>query len=81
MERRGSQDGATIRALRMSQRRTATEFAGRVGISRNALYNIENGLKGAGIGTLIKIARELGVSVNDLIRGSEDGEEAAQDAA
>jgi transcriptional regulator with XRE-family HTH domain len=82
MNRIGSQDGAKIRALRKQRGLSVPGFAELIGITPQALSNIELGNKPAGISTLISIARELGVPVDDLIRDDAGtGEPAAKAAA
>jgi len=68
-EKFGSQDGAKIRALRKDAGfDTATAFAQRLGIKPQSLINIERGNRPAGLAMLIRIASELGTSVDDLLR-------------
>ena len=76
------QDGTAIRRLREGQGVGVTEFAARVGIKRQSLSNIELGNKPAGLGTLIKIARELGVPLDDIVTDEDAAEpEGAAEAA
>jgi transcriptional regulator with XRE-family HTH domain len=74
MNQNGCQDGAAIRRLREDQRISAGDLADRVGIIRQSLYNIELGNKPAGLAVLVKIARELGVQVDEILL--KDGEDA-----
>ena len=68
-EKFGSQDGEKIRALRkVAGYATATAFAERLGIKPQSLINIERGNRPAGLAMLIRIAGELGTSVDDLLR-------------
>jgi transcriptional regulator with XRE-family HTH domain len=63
------QNGAEIRRLREeSLGISVAALAARVGIKRQSLCNIELGNKPAGLQTLIKIAAELGVPVDQIIR-------------
>ena len=66
MNRNGCQDGREIRRLRGD--RTVAWLAGRVGIGPQSLSNIELENKPASISVIIKIARELGVSVDAIIK-------------
>jgi transcriptional regulator with XRE-family HTH domain len=77
MKHIGCQDGAAIRRIREEQRITPADLAARVGIMRQSLYNIELGNKPAGLAVLVKIARELGVPVDEVIRAEDDDAEGA----
>jgi transcriptional regulator with XRE-family HTH domain len=73
--RNGSQNGDEIRRLRKEELRiSGRAFAKRVGITSQALSNIELGNKAAGLDTLIAIARELNVKVDQIIREDEPAE-------
>jgi transcriptional regulator with XRE-family HTH domain len=63
----GRQDGMRIRLLRVERDITVVEFASRIGISRHFLTSIERRRKAASLTTLVKIADEFGVPVDDLI--------------
>jgi transcriptional regulator with XRE-family HTH domain len=68
----GCQDGAEIRRLRERRQYTGSEFARRIGIRPQSLLNIEVGRRPAGAGTLIRIARELNVPIEAIIRADLD---------
>jgi transcriptional regulator with XRE-family HTH domain len=75
MNQVGCQDGGRIRRLREDLRLSGSELARRVGVKPQTLSNIELGNKPAGIGTLLKIARELGVPVDELVlAGATEGQ-------
>jgi transcriptional regulator with XRE-family HTH domain len=79
MKHIGCQDGAAIRRIREERNRTPADLAASVGIRRQSLYNIELGNKPAGLAVLVRIARELRVPVDRILK---DGEEAdAEEAA
>lgn len=73
----GCQDGAAIRRIREERNISALALAERVGIRRRSLYNIELGNKPAGIEVIVKIARELQVPVDEILKKS-DGEAEAE---
>jgi transcriptional regulator with XRE-family HTH domain len=77
MQQHGSQDGSAIRRIRKARDITATDLAGRVGIRLQSLYNIELGNRPAGIGLLVKISRELGVQVDQILRDDDSEPEVA----
>ena len=89
MNRHGCQDGDAIRRLReerayFSERAERGNWsikavAGRVGITRQSLSNIELGNKPAGLAVLIRISRELGVPVDKILRADDEAE--TEDAA
>jgi transcriptional regulator with XRE-family HTH domain len=64
----GCQDGAEIRRLRELRQYPVGKFARRIGVRSQSLSNIESGRRPAGAGTLIRIARELEVPVEAIIR-------------
>jgi transcriptional regulator with XRE-family HTH domain len=65
----GCQNGAEIRRLREeSLGLSVAQLAARVGINRQSLSNIELGNRPAGLETLIRIAEELGVPVDQIIK-------------
>lgn len=68
MNQNGCQDGREIRRLREQRDRTVTWLAGRVGIKPQSLSNIELGTKPASVAVIVAIARELGVSVDAIIK-------------
>lgn len=81
MNQNGCQDGRKIRRLRGD--RTVAWLAGRVGITPQSLSNIELENKPASISVIIGIARELGVSVDAIIKDpvADDAQAAPQGAA
>lgn len=71
MNQIGCQDGAAIRRIREGLGLSPLELAERVGIKRRSLYNIELGNRPAGASVLVRIARELRVPVDRIIRDDE----------
>lgn len=77
MNRHGCQDGDAIRRIReerayFSERAQRPHWsikavALRVGITPQSLSNIELGNKPAGLAVLVRIARDLGVSVDEIL--------------
>jgi transcriptional regulator with XRE-family HTH domain len=63
----GYQDGMKIRLLRVARDITLTEFAERIGVTAPYLSRIERRHVPANVGLLVRIAREFGVPVDDLI--------------
>lgn len=61
--------GDRIRITRLHQNRTQESVFLAARLSRSSYQAIEAGLADARIGTLLKIARVLGVHVADLLRG------------
>ncbi len=66
-----STDNAVVRA-RMARDLTQTELARRAGISRQALGAIESGAYHPGVAIAIRLARELGSSVESLFGEIDD---------
>ncbi len=64
--------GERIRDLRKMLELTQEEFAERTGISVSYLSMIEHAKRTPPIGTLARIAKELGVSVSQLFDGLEE---------
>jgi transcriptional regulator with XRE-family HTH domain len=64
----GNQDGDRIRQLRKDAGLSMPALAERVGMHPQSLRNIEEGRKPAGLGMLIRIARELNSRVDALLR-------------
>jgi len=62
------QDGAEIRRLRERTGVNVPAFAARVGITSQALSNIELGTRSASLRVLIRIAEELGVRLDLIVR-------------
>ncbi|MGH7923531.1 MAG: substrate-binding domain-containing protein [Candidatus Binatus sp.] len=64
--------GKTLAGARMARDLTQTELARRAGISRQALGAIESGAYHPGVAIAIRLARELGESVETLFGGNDD---------
>jgi transcriptional regulator with XRE-family HTH domain len=64
----GWQDGPKIRQLRERTGLSVATFAERNGIVRQHLSLIELNRKGAGLDTLVRIAKGLGVPVDFILR-------------
>lgn len=62
--------GRRIRKCRKDHRMTQEELAERVGISISHLGHIERGTRKASIETLVRIARSLNISVDELLKDS-----------
>jgi transcriptional regulator with XRE-family HTH domain len=62
--------GDRIRVARLRRNRTQESVFLAAGVARSAYQEIEAGSADARIGTLIRIARALGVHVVDLLRDS-----------
>lgn len=77
------QDGAAIRRLRKERDLTVRELARRIGITGQALSNVELENKPAGITVLVNAARELGVTVDKILKDEDkaEAEPARQGAA
>lgn len=68
MNRKVNHDGAEIRRLREERLGLSVQqFAARIGIKPQSLSNIELGNRSAGLATLIRISRALGVPVEELL--------------
>jgi transcriptional regulator with XRE-family HTH domain len=61
--------GALVRSLRRERDLTLEELASRVGLSRQAIWQIESGSVTARRPTLESIARALGVTLASLLGG------------
>lgn len=61
-------DGEKIRQLRTARGMTQAELARRIGVSRQLVWQIENGQIETPVGRIAKIAAELGVSPWELYR-------------
>ena len=61
--------GANVRALRGHARISASELAGRTGMSKAMLWKIENAQTSCSLGTLQRLAVGLDVPVTTLVRG------------
>lgn len=55
--------GAAIRSARTRSRIPLVEAADAIGVSRQTMINIEKGGAGVGLPTVLKAARELGVTL------------------
>lgn len=75
MNHNGCQRGKRIRQLREGRDWSVTELAGRVRITPQSLSNIELGNKPAGVATLIAIARELDVPLDEIVIKDSDADE------
>ena len=73
----GHQNGMKIRLLRVERDITLTDFAERLGVTLPYLSRIERQHTSANVGLLLKIAREFGVSVDDLLRDETGAAQAA----
>jgi transcriptional regulator with XRE-family HTH domain len=82
MSRAGWQDGRKIRELRKQRGIDRIEFAARIQILPQSLSHLELNNKQARLDTLIRIARELEVPVDEVIRpGLDDDAEDEPDGA
>lgn len=63
-----TQIGKQIKFYRKKMKLTQEELAVKSSLSRNAIYNYENGKRSPDIKTLNKIANALGVTINDLAK-------------
>lgn len=62
--------GENIKKFRVAKGWTQEELADKVGLSKNGLWNYENGKREVGIDTLDKIAEALGIKISELIEES-----------
>jgi molybdate-binding protein/DNA-binding XRE family transcriptional regulator len=62
-----------LRVARESRSMSQSDLARRAEISRQALGAIESGTYAPGVGVALALARELGLSVEELFRGGSDG--------
>lgn len=67
MDRIGCQRGDVIRRLRKERKLSVAAFAPLVGLTPQSLSNIELGNKPAGIATLVRIAGQFGVSLDEIV--------------
>lgn len=68
-----NQDGEEIRRLRKERLDLSVPaFAARIGIRPQSLSNIELGNKPAGLGTLLRISRALGVPMEQILKEDAD---------
>lgn len=77
MNPNGSQDGNAIRRYREERHLSVTALAARIGIRRQSLSNIELGTKPASAAVLVKIARELKVPLDEIVKEPEDADAVA----
>lgn len=59
--------GARLRRLRAQARWSQEKLAEAVGIASNNISNAENGKRGLAFGTLVAVARALGVRLAELV--------------
>lgn len=60
--------GKIIRSKRMPQNLTQIELAGKAGVDRNYIGMLERGERNPSYLSLLKIAKGLGITVDELIR-------------
>lgn len=60
--------GKIIRSKRMTQNLTQIELAGKAGVDRNYIGMLERGERNPSYLSLLKIAKGLGITVDELIR-------------
>lgn len=58
-----------MKAARLKKNLSQTDLAKRIGVSRQTINMIENGVYNPTIELCIKICKELGVTLNDLFWG------------
>jgi transcriptional regulator with XRE-family HTH domain len=66
----GNQDGPRIRQLREARDLSVPQLAGAVGVHPQSLRNIELNRRPAGLATLCKIADQLGVRLDYLLKSA-----------
>jgi transcriptional regulator with XRE-family HTH domain len=66
---KGSNIGARIKKLRISQKRTLQEIADSSELSKSMISKIENDKTIPSVATLVKIAKALSVSISNLLEG------------
>ena len=64
--------GERVRALRAARGLTQLRLAGRAGISRPSLANIEAGRQNLGVRALCALAEALGVPVEELLTAPDE---------
>lgn len=64
--------GEKVKAVRTKAGLTQEQFAQRLGVTRQAVSNWENGRNLPDIGVVIAMSRTFGVSLDELILGGED---------
>jgi repressor LexA len=70
--------GQRVRAARRARGLNQEELSGRLGIHRNSLVRYERGERGIEVELLVRIARELEISLHWLVTGEGEMEEAPQ---
>ena len=65
----GSRVGAALTAVRQQRGLTQTAIARIAGVSPSAISQAERGIRGLSVGTLVRIAAGLGVTLDELIVG------------
>jgi transcriptional regulator with XRE-family HTH domain len=64
--------GARLRSLRLERQISQEEMAQQFGIDRSFLSDMERGKKASTLGMLQVLARGLGLTLSDLMRGVDD---------
>ncbi len=64
--------GERVKAVRMGAGLTQEQFASRIGVTRQAVSNWENGRNLPDIEVVMPISRTFGVSLDELILGGQD---------
>lgn len=59
--------GQNLKAIRKRMKLTQTEMAERIGISQSYLADIEHNRKNISLAVVLRIAKGLNISVNELI--------------
>ena len=59
--------GQNLKAIRKRMKLTQTEMAERIGISQSYLADIEHSRKNISLAVVLRIAKGLNISVNELI--------------
>ena len=65
--------GENIRAIRQRLKISQAELAGRAGLNRTYLSDVERGRRNLGFFALVAIARGLGITVSELTRNIGSG--------
>lgn len=78
MNHGGHQNGTKIRRLREDAKISVSELARRIGITPQSMSNIELQNKPVSLGTLLKIAGELGQSLDALTAREDDADAEAE---
>jgi len=69
--------GTNVRAARMRADLTQEKMSEMIGVTPQYLSDLERGLVGTSVPTLVKICTELNVSADFILFGREDGTDAA----